>query len=59
MNHLIFLIGRDHSVRYFEQIFNFYSLHVQNDVEWALMKINHYCFLLQEAEIQSCIVMQN
>ena len=26
-----FSIGRDHSVRHFEQIFNFYSLHVQNE----------------------------
>ena len=32
---------------------NFRLLRVQNVVEWALMKINHFCFLLQEAEMHS------
>ena len=31
----------------------FWLFHVQNVVEWALMKINHFCFLLQEAEMHS------
>ena len=32
---------------------------VETFVEWAVVKINHFCFLLQEAEIQSYLVMFN
>ena len=31
-------------------------LWLQNIVEWAVVKINHFCFLLREAKIQSCPV---
>ena len=34
----------------------FRLLPAQNVVEWVLMKINHFCFLLQEAEIHSFAV---
>ena len=34
----------------------FRLLHVQNVEEWALMKINQFCFLHQKAEIHSFAV---
>ena len=32
---------------------DFRLLHIQNVVEWALMKINQFCFLHQKAEMHS------
>ena len=52
-NSYLFLTVRDHSAR---PLADFRLLHIQNVVEWVLMKKNQFCFLHQKAEMHSFVV---